>query len=126
MKDHCSGLPPKRDDSILTRRRILQGTGGLIAAAAFPRTFTFGVRPHGSRSLRASASRPLRCCFAPKPLPFNPLAERRAYVTSTDSISRRPASRRSDSSSICLTRSRVRPRRRPISSSVCGSAPVSP
>ena len=48
------------------------------------------------------------------------------YVASTDSISRRPASRRSDSSSIWRTRSRVSPSRRPISSRVCGSAPVSP
>ncbi len=28
-------MPPKRDDSIVTRRRILQGAGGLVAAAAF-------------------------------------------------------------------------------------------
>ena len=49
-----------------------------------------------------------------------------ATSTSTDCISRRDARRRSDSSSICRTRSRVSPSRRPISSSVCGSAPVSP
>ena len=43
-----------------------------------------------------------------------------------DSSSRSEASRFSESSSICRTRSRVSPSRRPISSSVFGSASVSP
>ena len=44
----------------------------------------------------------------------------------TDCISRSVDRRLSDSSSICLTRSRVRPRRRPISSNVFGSESSSP
>jgi len=48
------------------------------------------------------------------------------YEAAIICISRRPASLRSDSSSIWRTRSRVRPRRLPISSSVFGSSSTSP
>ena len=49
-----------------------------------------------------------------------------ARLQRANSISRRQASRLSDSTSICRTRSRVMPRTRPISSSVFGSSSASP
>ena len=76
-----------------------------------------GAARAAGRGARARAVSPVRRHFRAAEVP---------YVASTDSISRKPARRRSDSSSICRTRSRVSPSRRPISSSVCGSAPPSP
>ena len=36
MNDNRGDRPTEKTSSILTRRRILQGAGGFIAAAAFP------------------------------------------------------------------------------------------
>ena len=83
-------------------------------------------RTSGSRASGCASSKHARSASSAPSRPGSSSISARSYVMSTDCISRRDASRRSDSSSICRTRSRVSPSRRPISSSVCGSAPVSP
>ena len=108
------------------QRRVVVERFGLDGVR--PRTLeevgaNLGITRERVRQLEARALRELRA-IAPGLELYLRLRDR--YVTSTDCISRRDARRRSDSSSICRTRSRVRPSRRPISSSVCGSAPVSP
>ena len=83
-----------------------------------------GITRERVRQLESRALRELRM-VAPG-LEFYLRTLTRYSAAPTDSSSRSEASRLSESSSIWRTRSRVSPSRRPISSSVFGSASVSP
>ncbi len=83
-----------------------------------------GVTRERVRQLETRALRELR--LAAPGLAQDTSAPSKSYGAAAICISRRPARRRSESSSICRTRSRVRPSRRPISSSVFGSSSIRP
>ena len=116
----------RADRAVRPRRRQAEDAGrGRRPARDHPRARPPARDPRAARAAHRSRRRS-SSTSAPEPprLAIRPGVEPRCYRTA--SISRSPARRRNESSSICRTRSRVRPSRRPISSSVFGSVPPSP